>query len=634
MRTQLLGLTTATLAAGTLSLGLSAPAHAVGGIDGGNISNNGDVPTSVDVVATGPGDAVAAWTRPTAGGSRVYASFATDGVWSAPQFVTQAAVEGASDAHVVANRSGDVAVVWTQLIGGKERVRGSRYTGNGTWDGSTPLSGESDEVERTEVVMDDAGRVYVANSLHLGVNVPLRVTTWAEGQQPVDDLIDGLGQDAAITVSPSGVATVAYRSSFEGDDVLEVSRRTPTTGWTAPEMLEWPHEVGIQYVADSADDGTATVLFISKEAALRATAVEVGPDGLGTPTPISPEGVTASHLAVSVNPDGRAIAGWSSFVDNQVVVRSTVRNGSGAWSPWGTVQADTENIDRLHPLLSDRGFQAVVHNGNGALTVRYRTNPIHLFSTYAAGPADDLVAADMDPEGNVVTVGAEEAGFSSYVQARFLDLAGPAAVLTAPGAQATSAAVPVAWTATDSLAGVKSTDVMVRTAAWNGGFGPQQVIGNDVAGSSLQFSGSLGSTHCFQVQATDKTGNLGLRSEERCTTVPLDDTALNGKKWKRIAKAGAFNNTTTLTKKKGRKLTLSGVQARHLDLLVSRAKKGGKVKVLWNGQLIKKVSLKGKGQATIALADFPNVQTGDLTLKVTSRDGRKVAIDGLVVAKS
>ncbi|MFB9768109.1 hypothetical protein ACFFOS_27280, partial [Nocardioides kongjuensis] len=122
-------------------------------------------------------------------------------------------------------------------------------------------------------------------------------------------------------------------------------------------------------------------------------------------------------------------------------------------------------------------------------------------------------------------------------------------------------------------------------------------------------------------------------SPERCTTVPLDDTALVGTKWKRTTKAGAFNNTATMTKKKGRKLTLTGIQARHLDLILTKATKGGKVKVYWNGTAVKTINLKGTGQVTVPVLDLGSVQTGTLKIKVVSKNGRKVTIDGIVAAK-
>ncbi|GAA3551642.1 hypothetical protein [Nocardioides daeguensis] len=636
IRKQLLGLTTAALAVGTLGLA-GSPAQAVGGIDGGNISSSGDVPNSVDVAAFGSGDAVAAWAREVPGGTKVYAAIATDGVWAAPKAVTAAAVTDAHDVQVAANDQGDAVVVWTQTILGEERVRGSRHLANDSWDGSAPLSGDTDSIESTDVAMDGAGRVYVASGVVIGPVHAAHVTTWTPGQTPQHDQVDGLGVNPSIAVSPSGNAVVAYRGFHDGDYVASVSRRTPTTGWTAPDSTTWPGDVVSDVQVDVADDGAGTILFGGKEnGKIRAVTAGVTPAGEVTGLDIvSPDGVDTAERALHVSPNGRAVATWSTYLNDDYAVGFASRQPGSDWGTASVIESNTVTFTPTAPLVSDRGAQVVVHNDADQLTLRHHTNPVLPWGQYDAGPANGAFAADMDRDGNVVAVGVVENGFNSYVQADFLDIAGPTAKITAPGTAVAAPSFDVAWNLTDTLSGVKSTDVMVRTAAWNGGFGPQQVIADNVTNTSAQpFAGTFGSTHCFQAQGTDKANNLGFRSEERCTTVPLDDTALSGKKWKRTTKAGAFNNTVTTTTKKGRKLTLTGVQARHLDLLLTKAKKGGKVKVYWNGTLVKKISLKGKaGQVTVPVLDLGTVQAGTLKVKVVSKTGRKVTVDGLVAAK-
>ncbi|MBM0127661.1 hypothetical protein [Pimelobacter simplex] len=637
MRTQLLGLTTAALAVGTLSLGLGTPAQAVGGIDGGNISNFGDVPTSVDVTAFGHGDALAAWTKPVVGGTKVYAAIATDGVWAAAKQVTAAPVTDAHDVQAVANDNGDLAVVWNQTTGGEHKVRGSRYLANGSWDGSTLLSPAVDieTVESIDAGMDGAGRVHVAYQAEDDNVTGVRTAAWAKEGAPVLDDFGAHKYAPSLDVNPAGQVLMSYFASANGGDVM-VTRRTASVGWLGPQPLLWNGQVAQESRAELADDGRGAVLFGGLENnGPRAALARVSAAGAaGNTELVSPIGVGTAYRDLAMSPNGTMQVSWSAFEDDTTyVIRGAVAKPDQAFGTTMLLDPGTVTHQLHRGLVSDGADQVIVHNDADQLTLRHHTNPVLPWGQYDAGATDGAFAADMDREGNAVAVGIIENGFNSYVQADFLDIAGPAAKITAPGTLTTSPTFDVAWNVTDSLAGVKNTDVMVRTAPWNGGFGPQQVIANNVTTTSQPFAGTFGSTHCFQAQGTDKANNLGLRSEERCTTIPLDDTALNGKKWKRLAKAGAFNNTTTLTKKKGRKLTLTGVQARHLDLLVTKAKKGGKVKVYWNGQLIKKVSLKGKGQATIALADFANVQTGNLTLKVTSKDGRKVTIDGLVAAK-
>ncbi|WP_408896248.1 hypothetical protein ACJ5H2_15175 [Nocardioides sp. R1-1] len=636
LRTHLLGLTTAALAVGTLGL-TGSPAGAVGGVNGGNISNFGNEPTSVDVAAFGSGDALAAWTREVVGGTRVYAAIATDGVWSAPQQVTVAAVTNAHDVQAVANDAGDLAVVWNQTTGGEEKVRGTRYLGNGSWDGSTLLSPAVDieTVVSLDADIDGAGRVHVAYEAEKQGTNRVRTTSWPKGSAPVMDAFGFHTFAPSLDANPAGQVLLSYRDTANGTRTM-VTRRTAALGWLGPKPVEWAGETALDSEAVLGDDGRGAVMAGGKEVdGTRAVVTRVGVTGaLGSAEALSAPGVTAVHRHLAISPNGTMQATWTAFENNGYAIRAALAKPEQDFGAPSV--ADPSTIVQLPhlSLVSDRAAQVVVHNSGDRLTLRHRTNPVLLFSEYDAGATNSAFAADMDREGNVVAAGVVANGFNSYVEADFLDVAGPTAAVTGPGARVGSPSFPVSWQVGDALSGVKSTDVMARTAAWNAGFGPQQVIANNVTTTSQPFAGAFGSTHCFQVQGTDKANNLGFRSEERCTTVPLDDTALTGKKWKHRAAAGAFNDTVTTTKRKGRKLTLAGIHARHLELVVAKAAKGGKVKVTWNGSLLKRISLKGKGsQVAVPLADFAGVQTGTLTIKVTSRDGRKVSIDGLVVAK-
>ncbi|MFJ9316262.1 hypothetical protein ACIRN4_18895 [Pimelobacter simplex] len=637
MRTQLLGLTTAALAVGTLSLGLTgSPASAVGGIDGGNISGSGDVPESVDVVSTGPGDAVAAWVRPVPGGDKVYAAIATNGVWSSPKAVTANAVTAGNDVHVAASGNGDIAVVWSESLLGDERVRGARYLGNGTWDGSTPLNVQSDTVQTTDVAMDGAGRLHVAvGTTTQGVD-RVQTALWPKGGAPTFATLGDHAYAPSIDVNPAGAALLSYYSSNNGGDVM-VTRRTATTTWSTAVAVAWSGSVQKETQVGLADDGRGAVGFAGQDNGVyRASVAKVGATGLpGAPNILSGPGDVTAHRSLSVSPNGTLWATWTAFDGNDYLVRGAVAKPDAGFGSSGIVDPDTFTQTPHVALVSDRGAQVLAHNGADDLVLRHRTNPLFLFGEYDGGAADGPIAADMDREGNVVAVGVVENGLSSYVQADFLDVAGPTGTVTGPGPQVLAPSFAVTWSATDALSGVKSTDLLVRSAAWNAkSLSASQVTGNDLTGSAKVFAGTRGATYCFAVQSVDKTANLGLRSAERCTSVPLDDRALTGKGWKRQAKAGHFDNTVSFTKQRGRVLKLKGVQAKRLALVATKSAKGGKVAVIWNGKVVRTISLKGKGaRLVLPVATFGSVQGGTLKIKVISKTGRKVLIDGLVVAK-
>ncbi|WP_435771829.1 hypothetical protein [Nocardioides sp. SYSU DS0651] len=641
MRKQILGLTSlAVIAAGTAAVGLAgAPAQAVAGYDAGNISGTGALPTDVDVVATGDGDAVAAWVRPVVGGVRVYAAHATDGDWSAPVNVTPAPVTSAEDLHLAASTKGDVVAVWTQVVNGEERVRGSRYLGGGTWDGSATLSTHTTTaIGETAVGMDDAGRVHVAVAAEIDATDPLLAAMWPKGGAPQFTQIDSYGAEPSLDVAPDGAVLVGYKGLHQGESAIEVSRRTATSSWSAPDAASWPDnafsvDVGI------ADDGAGTVVFVGKDGAdNRVVSSKVSTSGtVGGPDIVSLAGWTASKPAVHVSPDGTAIASWADFDGEDYRLLSAVRPPTAGFGAPGVVQAGTVSSTDSEPFLTGTGRQAVVHDDGGQLTFRYRTSPLLPAGTYAAGPADDgLFAADADRRGNVVAVGVSAAGNSSFVQADHLDMGGPVATVTGPGPQVVSTSVPVTWTATDTIAGVKNTDVIVSSAPWNSGtFSNPTVVGDNQLASPYGFKGSFGRTYCFEVQSVDNANNLGARSAKRCTAVPLDDLSLKGSGWNRKKKSGHFNGTLTFTSTKGKVLTRTGVRARRLVLVAAKAPNGGKVQVTWNGKSIGTISLKGTAakKKAIGIETFSKVRVGTVKIKVVSASGRPVHIDGLVVSK-
>lgn len=641
MRSKVLGLAAAAVAAGALTLVPSSSAQAVGGIDGGNISGSGDVPNSVDVAAFGSGDALAAWARPVPGGTKVYAAIATNGVWGAAKAVTAAAVTDAHDVQAVANDAGDLAVVWNQTHGGEHKVRGARYLANGTWDGSALLSPAVDieTVTGIDAGIDGAGRVHVAyRSLDQGVS-RARTTIWKKGTSPAFHDFGTHGFRPSIDVNPAGVALVSFYTDNDGGRIM-VSRRTAAVGWTAPKPVAWSGTINFSHndsIAAIAADGRGAVMFGGvDDGVLRAVVAKVGATGsLGAANPLSTAGSPANRRHLAISPNGTVQASWSIFENNKHVIRQATAAPNGGFGTSGIADPGTLAQQAHVGLVSDRGFQAVVHNDAGTLTLRHRKNPILTFGEHPAGPTNGAFDADMDRNGDVVTVGIVENGFNSYVEGEWLDLSGPVSTVTAPGAQVISKVFDVKWSAVDALAGTKSSDVIASSSAWNSAtFTPAAVVGADLTSGSLQVDALLGRTYCYEVQAVDKFDNLGQRSAKRCTTVPLDDKALAGSGWNRQTKYGQFRSTWTTTSTKGRILTRTGIKAKRLALVANRVSNGGVVEVRWNGTLVRTISLKGTAatKKVYPIATWATVRSGTLQIKVVS-SGRAVRIDGLVVAK-
>ncbi|GAA4803446.1 hypothetical protein ACFQ0K_12105 [Nocardioides caeni] len=640
MRTKVLGIAAAAVAASSLTLGLhAAPAGAAAGIDGGNISLVGALPTEVDVTATAPGNAVAVWVKPVVGGERIYASHAVRGSWGLPINVIHSVATAVENLHVVGNEKGDVAAVWTQTINGEERVRSARYVGGGQWDGPATLSAsDTTGINDTAAAMDASGRVHVVIEAEVDSADPVRSALWAKEAAPVLGEVSGRGTDPSLDVAPDGTALVGFHDSNFGSPEVEVSRRTPGTDWTDPDPVLWPDDARAPQVG-IADNGTGTIVFRGTEGGIdRVVSAKVTAAGLaGGPDIVSAPGIDTSRPSLDVTAAGTAIASWSQFDGSNYSVLAATRPATSDFGNPVVYEADAGTSPFTIPFTSDGSRRVVVHDGSNQLTFRYRTSAIQPLTTYAGGISEGEIAADADGQGNVVAVSIVDNGGASYVQADYLDVSGPvSAPSTAIKAQTLSTSFPVGWTATDALSQVESTDVIVSTSAWNqAGFTDPAVVGNNLANGPFDFTGALGRTYCFETQSIDSADNLGSRSAQRCTTVPLDDKQLAGSGWTRAAKAGHFQGTLASTTTKGRQLVRSGVKARRLALVATTVANGGTVQVLWNNKVIKTISLKGKTtkKKLIPIATFQGVRSGTVKIRVTSPTGRPVHIDGLVVAK-
>ena len=192
----------------------------------------------------------------------------------------------------------------------------------------------------------------------------------------------------------------------------------------------------------------------------------------------------------------------------------------------------------------------------------------------------------------------------------------------------------VFWSATDRLSDVTTGSVRVRRAAWNAGFGTYSYPLLNSTTKSLAFNGAPGSTYCFSTQAQDEVSNVSAWSAERCTTVPLDDRSMTRKSFKKVTGSSFYLGTAMKAKKKGAKLTLANVKANRIAVIVSKAAKGGKIKVTFGGTNLGTYSLKGSGsKKLVALKSFGSLKTGTLVIKVVSKTGKVVKIDGVVIAK-
>jgi uncharacterized protein (DUF3084 family) len=86
---------------------------------------------------------------------------------------------------------------------------------------------------------------------------------------------------------------------------------------------------------------------------------------------------------------------------------------------------------------------------------------------------------------------------------------------------------------------------------------------------------------------------------------------------------------------RGSRLVLTDVRAKRIAILASTNSNGGRVKVIYEGKVIGRVSLATPGsrrKVIIPVATLPRVGNGRLVIRVIS-DGRPVRIEGVFAAK-
>jgi len=634
MRKQILGATAAILGASAITIGLpAAPTHGAAWKPTTQIPFPAGTVTDVEVVSTGPGDAVAAAVI----NGAVYASTAVDGVWSG-----FGQVRGDVDATglvLATNGTGDVAIGWKESVSGDVRLRVSRQATATSWNGLQLLTPAGTDVVGTpELGISGNGRVFAATTVDSDdLDNELLVTEWAEGKVPGAPQVISPADawNPALDVNAKGEALLAYTYTGLIDDVVSVHRRTPADGWNTGHGTQNSGNVAAAPDVALSDNGQGQVVYgVVSNGFYVAEASRVLPDGtVQHAQVVSPTNEYVYEPSVDINDTGSALFTWVAKKDGLANVRYA--SAANAAYPASSQLLPGASIDVADPTarISDSGLKVIQYSSGGYVTTAYRTSAVQPFvsTSTSNGFAPDH-AVDVDDEGNAVMVGYKPAG---GVYGRFLDAHGPTVTLDALPFATIDKTIPISWTADDSLSDVQdSTDVYASSVAWNkSAFTTPAIVVNDAPGNQADVPASSGTTYCIQVRNLDTAGNA-TTTDERCTTVPLDDRALLGDGWNRVTGQGHFKNTLTTTKKHGAMLTRSNIKAKRLALVVQKTATSGTVKVTFAGQDLGSFNLQGDGKKKVVnLATFGSVKTGTLTIKVTSADGKPVNIDGLAVVK-
>lgn len=618
----------------------AAPAEAVPTwVHETSISKPGTVPSDATVAVADDGSAVAAWVRAVGPDLRVQVASATGGVWSPVASVSDPGKD-ASDPSVAINDQGDAVVSWLQPdLNDDQRVAASRRLPNGTWDGRALLSPQDADVQGAiDTALDGKGRLHAAYvAVGASSTDAVHVSTWkADGSAPQSQQLSG-SDDAhapSLDVNEAGAGLLAFHDSLGpgGDNLIRVSRLAAGGASWQPAVPVSEGLHGFESDVAVSDSGFGQVAFLRDwEGDRRIQAVKVQPKATtGGGTFVSPAGTDTTGPSIDLDADGNALLAWRT-------TGGTPGIGFATSSPTGEWKAGALDVDIPAPtdptaMLGDTGTTMIAYGGNGRLLAEYRTRSLLPFTSYDSGDQGFAASgplAAMDDQGNALLGGV----LPGEVVGAFLDTAGPEITATAPAA-VLAKSYELAWQGADRFSEVLDSDVVVREAAWNGAFGEPTTLADNTDDVDLTVGLAPGRTACASVQMRDAVGNLSTWSE-RCTTAPVDDRAAKTTTgFIKVKGKGHYRGTAVTSVDKGARLTLAGARAKRLALVVARSADGGKVRVSFAGQDLGVYSLKGSGtKKVVPVKTFGQVRSGKLVVTVVSPDGKRVTIDGVVIAK-
>jgi len=598
----------------------------------------GTLPYDLEVAVDASGDAVAVWRQSDGTHNRIKASSRpVGGSWTAPEYLSLPGYNASTPA-VAVNERGDAVASWRRYDGSAYRLDVSRRLSNLDWDGFNTLTAFDVNAKAPEVEVAGNGTAYVAYGIDGAVD-SVKLTKMVLGGAATTSTVSyGLPHEVALDVNESGAVLTAWRKT-QGD-AQRVTVQTRIGGATATEVLA-EGVIGVGIDAALSSDGRALVSYpkqVGGDYIIQTFKRSL--EGLwGGPFWASDAGENAFYSSIAMDDNANGVVAWRT-TGGKVKVAS--RYGNSSWLNPVTMLSSAD-VSKPLVVMNRRGDVAVQF-GDGAPATRLAFRAAGAPSFHQAPAlANQYVeetehAVGIDNQGNVVAIHKSQLNADQgRVLARMYDVAGPLGTMTQPGKLRTnSLSIPVAWSMMDRFSDVAANHLLVRSAAWNGGFGATTLQLPWTDATSTNVTGVAGRTYCFAARGIDTVGTLGAQAAWKCTTTPLDDrkaTAAGGF----VKKTGSahFKGTFRQATKKGATLKLTGVKADTIGLLVAKGQNNGKITVFFAGKKLGTWSLAAatnKVKQQILVKNFTSVKTGTLVVKVVSA-GKPVRIDGFHIVK-
>jgi hypothetical protein len=146
---------------------------------------------------------------------------------------------------------------------------------------------------------------------------------------------------------------------------------------------------------------------------------------------------------------------------------------------------------------------------------------------------------------------------------------------------------------------------------------------------------AAGTSYCFSSRARGTNGLVSAWTAETCINTPIDDRALTAKgTWKKSTSAKAYAHTLRTATKTKVSLRASGASVRRLALLVTKVRNGGAVVVKVGSRVLGTYKLSASSTKNKVLVTLPTLRPATTaTITITTKSGKKVVIDGLLVSR-
>jgi hypothetical protein len=271
------------------------------------------------------GNAIAVWNQSDGARENIWANRSSpDGSWGVAQLIETENLGHASSPRVAMDPDGNATAVWHQSDGERASIWANRYTPSSGWGvADTIEKNDEGEARLPYVAMDPDGNAMVVWHQSDGT----RFNIWAsryDGTWGTPQLIDsddtGDADTAEVGLDADGRATAVWKQ-FDGISVgIWADRYVPGSGWGIAVRIE-ENDFGDALrprLAVSANGDAVAVWLQSDGSRLNVWSNAYTPsERWGRALPIelsSGEGEQGEEPAVAMDPNGHAMAVWSTIV--------------------------------------------------------------------------------------------------------------------------------------------------------------------------------------------------------------------------------------------------------------------------------------------------------------------------------